>query len=84
MTASRPIRTLMSAVHERSMVPLTAWWGGTLRYRFEIGGRAFGFLAYSSALRDPWGGYVMAEEIRLSFGDFKGSARPIRRTGGRG
>src|SRR5258708_3301042 len=56
--------------------------GGTLRRGFELGGRSFEFLAYStSALRehsvwfvspfhDPVEGYVTSEKIRASLGDF--------------
>jgi RNA-dependent RNA polymerase len=56
--------------------------GGTLRQGFEIGGHAFEFLAYSSSalrehsvwyiapFRDPVEGYVTAETIRSSLGDF--------------
>jgi hypothetical protein len=56
--------------------------GGVLRHGFEIGGRSFEFLAYSnSALRehsvvfvspfhDPKEGFVTAEYIRSSLGDF--------------
>ncbi|KAI0284855.1 RNA dependent RNA polymerase-domain-containing protein, partial [Russula brevipes] len=56
--------------------------GGTLRHGFEIAGRAFEFLAYSSSalrehsvwyvapFRDPVDGYVTAETIRSSLGDF--------------
>jgi len=56
--------------------------GGTLRHGFEIAGRAFEFLAYSSSalrehsvwyvapFRDPVDGYVTAETIRKSLGDF--------------
>jgi RNA-dependent RNA polymerase len=56
--------------------------GGILRHGFEVGGRAFEFLAYStsalrqhsvwfvSPFRDPVEGYVTSEEIRSSIGDF--------------
>jgi RNA-dependent RNA polymerase len=56
--------------------------GGILRHGFELGGRAFEFLAYStsalrehsvwfvSPFRDPVEGYVTAEKIRSSIGDF--------------
>ena len=56
--------------------------GGILRRGFELGGRAFEFLAYStsalrehsvwfvSPFRDPEEGYVTAEKIRSSLGDF--------------
>ena len=56
--------------------------GGILRHGFELGGRAFEFLAYStsslrehsvwfvSPFRDPVEGYVNAEKIRSSLGDF--------------
>ena len=56
--------------------------GGILRHGFELGGRAFEFLAYStsalrehsvwfvSPFRDPIEGYVTAEHIRTSLGDF--------------
>jgi len=56
--------------------------GGTLRHGFELGGRHFEFLAYStsalrehsvwfvSPFRDPVEGYVTAEKIRSSLGDF--------------
>jgi RNA-dependent RNA polymerase len=56
--------------------------GGILRHGFELGGRDFEFLAYStSALRehsvwfvspfiDPIEGYVTSEKIRTSLGDF--------------
>ncbi|KAI0253578.1 RdRP-domain-containing protein [Lactifluus subvellereus] len=56
--------------------------GGILRQGFELGGRAFEFLAYSSSalrehsvwfvspFRDPEEGYVTAEKIRSSLGDF--------------
>jgi RNA-dependent RNA polymerase len=56
--------------------------GGTLREGFELGGRPFEFLAYStSSLRDhsvwfvapfhdPIEGFVNAESIRASLGDF--------------
>ena len=56
--------------------------GGILRHGFELGGRAFEFLAYStsalrehsvwfvSPFRDPIEGYVTAEHIRSSLGDF--------------
>jgi RNA-dependent RNA polymerase len=56
--------------------------GGILREGFELGGRAFEFLAYSasalrehsvwfvSPFRDPVEGYVTAEKIRSSLGDF--------------
>jgi RNA-dependent RNA polymerase len=56
--------------------------GGILHHGFEIGGRAFEFLAYStsalrehsvwfvSPFRDPVEGYVTAEKIRASLGDF--------------
>ncbi|KAF8486749.1 RdRP-domain-containing protein [Russula emetica] len=56
--------------------------GGTLRNGFEIGGRAFEFLAYSTSalrehsvwfvnpFRDPVEGYVTSEKIRTSLGDF--------------
>jgi RNA-dependent RNA polymerase len=56
--------------------------GGILRDGFEIGGRAFEFLAYStsalrnhvvwfvSPFRDPVVGYVTSEKIRASLGDF--------------
>ena len=56
--------------------------GGTLRHGFELGGRAFEFLAYStsalrehsvwfvSPFRDPEEGYVTSEKIRSSLGDF--------------
>jgi RNA-dependent RNA polymerase len=56
--------------------------GGILRQGFEIGGRAFEFLAYStsalrehsvwfvSPFRDPVKGYVTSEKIRSSIGDF--------------
>ena len=56
--------------------------GEHLRHGFEVGGRAFEFLAYStSALRehavwfvspfsDPVEGYVTSEKIRSSLGDF--------------
>jgi RNA-dependent RNA polymerase len=56
--------------------------GGILREGFELGGRAFEFLAYStsalrehsvwfvSPFRDPAEGYVTADKIRSSLGDF--------------
>jgi RNA-dependent RNA polymerase len=56
--------------------------GGILRHGFELGGRAFEFLAYStsalrkhsvwfvSPFRDPVEGYVTSEKIRSSLGDF--------------
>ena len=56
--------------------------GGILRQGFEIGGRPFEFLAYStsalrehsvwfvSPFRDPVEGYVNSEKIRSSIGDF--------------
>ena len=56
--------------------------GGILRHGFELGGREFEFLAYSisalrehsvwfiSPFRDPIEGYVTAERIRSSLGDF--------------
>ena len=56
--------------------------GGILRHGFELGGRAFEFLAYStsalrehsvwfvSPFRDPVEGDVTAEHIRSSLGDF--------------
>ena len=56
--------------------------GGILRHGFELGGREFEFLAYStsalrehsvwfvSPFRDPIEGYVTAEHIRSSLGDF--------------
>ena len=56
--------------------------GGILRDGFELGGRAFEFLAYSasslrnhvvwfvSPFRDPVEGYVTSEKIRASLGDF--------------
>jgi RNA-dependent RNA polymerase len=56
--------------------------GGILRHGFELGGRAFEFLAYStsalrdhsvwfvSPFRDPVEGYVTSENIRASLGDF--------------
>ena len=56
--------------------------GGTLRHGFELAGRAFEFLAYSSSalrnhsvwfvspFRDPVEGYVTSKEIRASLGDF--------------
>jgi RNA-dependent RNA polymerase len=56
--------------------------GGILRQGFELGGRAFEFLAYStsalrqhsvwfvSPFRDPLEGYVTSEKIRSSLGDF--------------
>ena len=56
--------------------------GGILRRGFELGGREFEFLAYSSSalrehsvwfvspFRDPIEGYVTAEYIRSSLGDF--------------
>jgi RNA-dependent RNA polymerase len=56
--------------------------GGILRHGFEIGGRSFEFLAYSSSalrshsvwfvspFRDDQGKYVTAEHIRSSLGDF--------------
>ncbi len=56
--------------------------GGILRQGFELGGRAFEFLAYStsalrqhsvwfvSPFRDPVEGYVTSEKIRASLGDF--------------
>ena len=56
--------------------------GGVLRQGFELGGRAFEFLAYStsalrehsvwfvSPFRDPEDGYVTSEKIRSSLGDF--------------
>jgi RNA-dependent RNA polymerase len=56
--------------------------GGFLRQGLELGGRAFEFLAYSmsalrehsvwfvSPFRDPVEGYVTAEKIRASLGDF--------------
>jgi RNA-dependent RNA polymerase len=56
--------------------------GGILRHGFELGGRAFEFLAYSnsalrdhsvwfvSPFRDPVDGYVTSEKIRASLGDF--------------
>ncbi len=56
--------------------------GGILRHGFELGGRNFEFLAYStsalrdhsvwfvSPFRDPIEGYVTAEKIRSSLGDF--------------
>jgi RNA-dependent RNA polymerase len=56
--------------------------GGILRQGFELGGRAFEFLAYStsalrehsvwfvSPFRDPEEGYVTAEKIRSRLGDF--------------
>ena len=56
--------------------------GGILRHGFELGGRAFEFLAYStvclrehsvwfvSPFRDPIEGYINAEKIRSSLGDF--------------
>jgi RNA-dependent RNA polymerase len=61
--------------------------GGILREGFELGGRAFEFLGYSmSALRehavwfvapfrDPVEGYVNADMIRTSLGDFSSLAR---------
>jgi RNA-dependent RNA polymerase len=56
--------------------------GGVLRGGFELGGRRFEFLGYSmsalrehsvwfvSPFRDPVEGYVTAEKIRASLGDF--------------
>ena len=56
--------------------------GGILRHGFELAGRAFEFLAYSSSalrnhsvwfvspFRDPVEGYVTSEKIRASLGDF--------------
>ena len=56
--------------------------GGILRQGFELGSRAFEFLAYSmsalrehsvwfvSPFRDPVEGYVTSEKIRSSLGDF--------------
>jgi RNA-dependent RNA polymerase len=56
--------------------------GGILRQGFELGGRAFEFLAYSlsgirghsvwfvSPFHDPEEGYMTAEKIRSSLGDF--------------
>ena len=56
--------------------------GGILRQGFELGGRGFEFLAYStsalrqhsvwfvSPFRDPVDGYVTSEKIRSSLGDF--------------
>jgi len=56
--------------------------GGHLRHGFELGGRSFEFLAYSTSalrehsvwfvapFRDPVEGYVTAEKIRASLGDF--------------
>jgi RNA-dependent RNA polymerase len=56
--------------------------GGILRHGFELGGRAFEFLGYStsalrehsvwfvSPFRDPVEGYVTSEIIRSSLGDF--------------
>jgi RNA-dependent RNA polymerase len=56
--------------------------GGILREGFELGGRAFEYLGYSmsalrehsvwfvSPFRDPVEGYVTAETIRSSLGDF--------------
>ena len=56
--------------------------GGTLREGFSLGGRTFEFLAYSTSalrdhsvwfmapFRDPEEGYVTAEKIRASLGDF--------------
>ena len=61
--------------------------GGILRHGFELGGRAFEFLAYStsalrqhsvwfvSPFRDPVEGYVTSENIRSSLGDFSGLLR---------
>ena len=56
--------------------------GGILKHGFELGGRAFELLAYStsalrqhsvwfvSPFRDPVEGYVTSEKIRSSLGDF--------------
>jgi len=56
--------------------------GGHLRHGFELGGRSFEFLAYSTSalrehsvwfvapFRDPVEGYVTAEKIRGSLGNF--------------
>ena len=61
--------------------------GSILRHGFELGGRSFEFLAYStsslrehsvwfvSPFRDPIEGYVTAERIRSSLGDFSGLLR---------
>ncbi|KAI0253555.1 RdRP-domain-containing protein [Lactifluus subvellereus] len=61
--------------------------GGILRRGFELGGRTFEFLAYStsalrehsvwfvSPFRDPEEGYVTAEKIRSSLGDFSKLSR---------
>jgi RNA-dependent RNA polymerase len=61
--------------------------GNILRHGFELGGRSFEFLAYStsslrdhsvwfvSPFRDPIEGYVTAERIRSSLGDFSGLLR---------
>ena len=60
---------------------------GILRHGFELGGRTFEFLAYStsalhdhsvwfvSPFRDPQKGFVTAENIRSSLGDFSGLLR---------
>ena len=69
--------------------------GGVLRHGFELGGRAFEYLAYStSALRqhsvwfvspflDPVEGYVTSEKIRSSLGDFSKLARMPSKLGAR-
>ncbi|KAI0251717.1 RNA dependent RNA polymerase-domain-containing protein [Lactifluus subvellereus] len=61
--------------------------GGILREGFELGGRGFEFLGYSmsalrehsvwfvSPFRDPVEGYVTAEKICASLGDFSGFLR---------
>jgi len=61
--------------------------GGILRDGFEIGGREFEFLGYSMSglhghavwfvapFRDPIEGYVNAETIRMSLGDFSDARR---------
>jgi RNA-dependent RNA polymerase len=69
--------------------------GGTLRHGFEIGGRAFEFLAYSTSalrehsvwfvcpFRDPVKGYVTSETIRSSLGDFSKLLRTPSKYGAR-
>ena len=69
--------------------------GGTLRHGFELGGRNFEFLAYStsalrehsvwfvSPFRDPVEGYVTAEKIRASLGDFSKLLRMPSKYGAR-
>ncbi|KAH9996136.1 RNA dependent RNA polymerase-domain-containing protein [Russula compacta] len=61
--------------------------GGILRHGFELGGRTFELLAYSTSMlrdhsvwfvspfRDPQEGFVTAEKIRSSLGDFSGLLR---------